>query len=78
VQLDPVFLMQQMELREQLSEIPEASDPDSELDDLRDQANELQRSAQQGFLTAYAADALAEAEVWVRKMQFLSLSLIHI
>lgn len=68
---DPEFLMQQMQLREELSELQDASDPESALDrfyqDLDGAANQ-QKSI---FSKAYAQQQFDEALASYAKLQFL-------
>ena len=74
VQLDPMFLMQQMELREAVESVPQAADPEAELErlletvelEMRELRKEFESLYQQG--TAAASEAAA---VSVRKMQFI-------
>lgn len=70
--LPGTFLMQQMMLREQLSEVSASSDPEGELDSLRDQADQLLKDEQQAFVAALNDDALDAAEDAVHKMQFIT------
>lgn len=70
---DPVFLMQQMELRELLADIPSASDPHSMIDDA-----EQQIRRQKKLLLAQLSQALAvntvehdqQAADIIRKLKF--------
>lgn len=72
--MDPGFLMEQMELREALAEIPQAKAPFDALEQLRDQLEarerELIASLRRDFDDGAAA-ALARARDTVRKMQFI-------
>ncbi|MGD9860071.1 MAG: Fe-S protein assembly co-chaperone HscB [Marinobacterium sp.] len=72
VQLDPMFLMEQMELREQVAEAPECSDPEAELERLTALVEAELRSLESGFARAWEAQSLEQAELQVRKMQFMS------
>ena len=71
---DPVFLMQQMELRESLSEVREQSDPLEAVSDIimevtgiiRDNSRQLET-----LLESDNQDDLIKAKDQVRKMQFL-------
>jgi len=65
------FLLQQIELRESLEDLPQAQDPETEIEAM---ASELQQQATQlesDFSQAYGALDLALAETAVRKLQFI-------
>jgi len=69
-QLDPMFLMEQMELRERAAEAVDHDDPESELEELQAHvADDFQR-LQGAFVTAWESEQLEQAEMLVRKMQF--------
>lgn len=73
--MDPEFLMQQMELREQLSGIKQQSDPFAALDKMLAEVDNTLKSFQQllGDLFAISdSAALDKAKNTVLKMQFLS------
>lgn len=71
---DPTFLMQQMELREQLSEIPSKQDPLETLSEMMDSVDQdivalihtLEHTFNEGSVTA-----LDEAASLVQKLQFM-------
>lgn len=70
---DPMFLMQQMELREQLAEIDNAKDPDAVIDDIERQLQQQKKQLLQQLSQALEAvtpeqDQLA-ADV-IRKLKF--------
>lgn len=72
--MDPSFLMQQMELREQLAAVRQADDPFAALDELRrtvDGAAREQREALAADFTDGSQEALERAREGVRKLQFL-------
>ncbi|WIO75242.1 Fe-S protein assembly co-chaperone HscB [Porticoccaceae bacterium LTM1] len=68
---DPVFLMEQMELREALAEVREQSDPFAALDGLRDRAQGDYRQQQDDFSQQFQQENYSDAEATVAKMQFL-------
>lgn len=72
VQVDPAFLMEQMELRERVAEAPEHSDPEAELEALTALVDERLAALQAEFARAWEEQALEQAELLVRKMQFIS------
>ncbi len=74
VQADPAFLMQQMELREQLGEIRAASDPLATLDGLAREINALYKALESDLAQALDADddGTEQAVVLVQKMQFFT------
>jgi len=65
------FLLQQIELRESLEEMPQAQDPEAEIDAmayrLQNQAGQLESE----FAQAYASSDFESAETTVRKLQFI-------
>ena len=84
--MDPMFLMEQMELREAMSEVRDHADPEAELERLIDEVDEgidtlfsvFEQMWQAGYAdsssSAEAAakeDALKKAQDAVRKMQFM-------
>lgn len=71
-QLDPMFLMQQMELRERLAEVPELDDPESEIEALQEQAEAQLRALLAEFVSLYTQNDLDGAEKVVRKLQFVT------
>ena len=76
VQLDPMFLMEQMELREALEEAQEASDPEEALEELEGQAQATVTSLADKFALLWPAlqsseeADFTEAEKLVHKLQF--------
>lgn len=74
VQLDPMFLMQQMELRESVESVRDAADPEAELDQLRSEVEAQMRDLREQFEGYYqqaTPSALEAAATVVRKMQFI-------
>jgi molecular chaperone HscB len=70
--MDGAFLMQQMELREEIADVKSQSDPLDVLDtmtrDLKNQAQNLISN----FTESYAQDALDSSREIVRKLQFIN------
>jgi molecular chaperone HscB len=65
------FLLQQIELRESLEDMPEAQDPEAEIDAM---AAKLQHQAsilEHDFEQAYGSSHFERAETTVRKLQFI-------
>ena len=71
-QLDPMFLMEQIELREELEEIEEAADGLELLDHFRKSVSKIMKTLEEDFSTSYSAKELAGAEQAVYKMQFIN------
>lgn len=69
--MDAGFLVEQMEMREALSEIRSKDDPLAELDDFSNQISKKMKNMTDGFSVAYENDQLDEAREWIRKMQFM-------
>lgn len=78
--MDPMFLMEQMELREAISGVRGHNDPEAELERLTDQVEEGIEELHQAFGTLWQQadadasgkdDALKKAQDTVRKMQFM-------
>jgi len=72
---DPDFLMQQLALREALSEVKAADDPCGRLDDLLDEIDSLLRSQVARLavlLEERSSEQLGDAALAVQKMQFLN------
>lgn len=71
VQLDPMFLMQQMELREAVEDIADAADPDSAIENMYAEVAEQQQALREEFQKLYNQADYAAAAMTVRKMQFI-------
>jgi len=69
--MDAEFLMQQMELREALSEAGDKADPLTELERLETEINDNMKVLQDRFHRDIEKDDLDDAKELVRKMQFL-------
>jgi len=70
-QMSPMFLMEQMELRESLEDAPNQSDPIEALDSIRKQLKSSVKQSMLAFDTAVKAGRLPEARTTVREWQFL-------
>ena len=68
--MDPMFLMQQMELRESLASVSSADDPVSKLDTLMDSLAKVTRDLEVNLLEAFGSGSLDQAVQLVHKMQF--------
>ncbi|MEH6577505.1 MAG: Fe-S protein assembly co-chaperone HscB [Amphritea sp.] len=74
VQLDPIFLMQQMELREALESVRDEADPDAALEHLQGVVDAELAELRSDFKTQYEVGdktSLEAAAMTVRKMQFI-------
>ena len=69
--MDAGFLMEQMEMREALSDVRSNDDPLAELDEFSKQIKVKMKSMIEGFSDAYSSDHLDDAKEWIRKMQFV-------
>lgn len=68
---DGMFLMQQMELREELAEIADADDIEDAFDDFYDDVNRLIADYTQQFENEYQQQQFAVAADAVRKLRFV-------
>jgi molecular chaperone HscB len=68
---DPAFLLHQMSLREQLSELKDQADPEQALDHLRDELEELIDHQCTAFKDDYEQEDFQSAKIAASKMQFL-------
>ena len=72
--MDPVFLMEQMELRESVADIKSSKNPEQEVERLTAQVDaDIHRYLQkfEGFWVSGTEQDLDQAETVVRKMQFM-------
>ncbi|USD65790.1 co-chaperone HscB [Vibrio sp. SCSIO 43136] len=69
---DPMFLMEQMELREELEEIEHSSDPESALFDFAANVSKLYTQHLNELKEALAQQALEQAASGIRKLKFIA------
>lgn len=69
--MEPAFLMQQMELRETLEDVPSASDPYQALDSARDDIADQIQSMQSKVSHLISDENFEQAREYVRRWQFL-------
>lgn len=70
--MDPMFLMEQMELREEIEAVRSKSDPLDAIDRLMKQVKSNLASVMSQFAAAYQSQDYGRAHEWSRKMQFLN------
>ena len=70
--LDPVFLMEQIELREELEEIERMDGPLSTLDKFKVEVEAVMNSLEEEFASSYGGGDHAKAEQAVYKLQFMN------
>jgi molecular chaperone HscB len=68
---DMAFLMEQMELREELAEVDKQVDQEAELDRIAADISHRLEKSQDGFSEALASDNLSRAAELLAKMQFI-------
>ena len=71
-EMDPAFLMQQMQLRESLGQVREQENPLGALEQLAQQVAESLGNLQQQFGAALEGDDLQRARILFTEMQFLA------
>ncbi len=69
---DGAFLMQQMQLREELSEVRDQADPEAALDTLSDHTGELLQQLQGEFQSSFEAEDFSAAAAVVDKLHFIT------
>lgn len=69
--MDGAFLMEQMEMREALSESVSSSDPITELERINKDIKNKTHDMAKAFSEAYSSNDLDDAKEWVRKLQFM-------
>lgn len=69
---DGAFLMQQMQLREELSEVRDQADPEAALDTLSDHVTELLAQLEAEFQTSFEKQDYGQAAVVVDKLHFIT------
>jgi molecular chaperone HscB len=74
--LDPAFLMQQIELREELEEIELTGASLETLDEFKGEVEEVMKSLETGFSNFYRDKDLAEAMQVIYKLQFMNKLLV--
>ena len=69
--MDAGFLMAQIEMREELSDIRSKDDPLAELDNFSRQIKSDMTAMMESYSAAYEGGHLDDAKEWIRKMQFM-------
>ena len=70
--LDPVFLMEQIELREELEEIERTDGPLATLDNFKTEVEKIMASFEEEFAASYSGGDHLKAEQAVYKLQFMN------
>ena len=70
--LDPVFLMEQIELREELEEIERTDGPLATLDNFKTEVEKIMASFEEEFAASYSGGDHFKAEQAVYKLQFMN------
>ncbi len=68
---DPLFLMQQMELRESIEDVTDADDPLDALDEIKADVKQQRLALEDAFQQHYLEQQLLEAKQLVLKMRFM-------
>ncbi len=76
--MDPMFLMEQMELREEIENVSSKADPLAEVDRLLKQIKNSLKEVMASFDQAYQQQDLKAAHEWSRKLQFLNKNTIEL
>ena len=74
--LDPAFLMEQIELREELEDIGDAENAQSKMDEFKFRVKEVMSGVEMSFASFYSSGELKAAEQEVYKLQFLNKLLV--
>jgi len=69
--MDAAFLMQQLEMREQLEGIKNETDPLAAIDEIAKQVKASTSEMMEAFKQSYENDQLDESREWIRKLQFM-------
>lgn len=77
-QIEPMFLLQQMEMREKLEDAIDADDPFDVLEELNDEVTQLLQQFRTQFADLFGQDDFNGAASVVRKMQFLEKLILEI
>jgi len=76
--MDPMFLMEQMELREEIENVRSKADPLGEVDRLLKQIKNSLKDVMASFDQAYQQQDLKAAHEWSRKLQFLNKNTVEL
>lgn len=76
--IDPMFLLQQMELRERLEDVPSDPDPFGRLESMENEVGGMLTKLRTQFVQHFEANELEAATSVVRKMQFLEKLVLEI
>ena len=77
-QIDPMFLIQQMEMREKLEDAGDADDPFEVLEELSAEVEQLLKQFRDQFAGLYGQNDFDAAATVVRKMQFLEKLILEV
>lgn len=76
--MDPIFLMEQMALREEIEAVRNQPDPLEAVDKLLATIKANQAEVMKAFDLAYQQENLTAAQEWSRKMQFLNKNVLEL